>query len=162
MDPLHIEHQTISVLVTTIRTTMSDDGQNAVSKPKVHIPDTFDRQCSKVKAFLLQCNLYLELCEADFGNETNKVYFAVALLRGPAADWAEFYIRDRLDNIATAQRLETYIIFSDFDAFKQVFIAMFGNTEEDCRAAIELINLKQTVLVVAYTAKFQQLHTKAE
>ena len=139
---------------------MSDDGQNAASKPKVRIPDTFDRQHSKVKAFLLQCNLYLELHEADFGNETDKVYFAVVLLRGPAADWAEPYTKDCLDNIAIVQRLETYIMFSDFDAFKQVLIAMFSNTGEDCRAAIELINLKQTVLVVAYTAKFQQLYTK--
>ena len=86
MDLLHIEHHTITVPVTTIRTTMSDDGQNAVSKPKVRIPDTFDRQYSKVKAFLLQCDLYLELHKADFGNKTDKVYFAIALLRGLAAD----------------------------------------------------------------------------
>ena len=134
---------------------MSDNSQNVVSKPKVHIPDTFDRQHSKVKAFLLQYNLYLELHKADFGNETDKVYFAVALLRGPAADWAEPYTRDCLDNIATAQKLETCTMFSDFDTFKQVFITIFGDTGEDYRAAIELMNLKQTVLVVAYTAKFQ-------
>ena len=74
------------VPVTTIRTTMSDNSQNTVSKPKVYIFDTFDRQYSKVKAFLLQCNLYLELYKADFGNKTDKVYFAVALLQGLAAD----------------------------------------------------------------------------
>ena len=65
---------------------MSDNSQNTTSKPKVHIPDTFDRQYNKVKAFLLQYNLYLELHKADFGNKTNKVYFAIALLRRPAAD----------------------------------------------------------------------------
>ena len=140
---------------------MSDDGQNTVSKPKVHIPDTFDRQHSKVKAFLLQCDLYLELYKADFGNKTDKVYFAVALLRGPAADQAEPYTRDCLDNIVTAQRLETCTMFSDFNAFKQVLIAIFGNTGEDRRAVMELINLKQTASVVAYTAKFQQLYVKA-
>ena len=52
-------------------------------------------------------------------------------------------------------------MFSDFDIFKQVLIAMFDNTGKDCRAAIELINLRQAVLVVAYTTKFQQLHAKA-
>ena len=65
-----------------------------------------------------------------------------------------------MDNIAIVQRLEIYTIFSDFDAFKQVLIAMFGNIEKDYRTAIELINLKQTILVVVYTAKFQQLYTK--
>ena len=65
---------------------MSDNSQNAVSKPKIYIPDTFDRQYSKVKAFLLQYNLYLELHKADFGNKTDKVYFVVALLRGSATD----------------------------------------------------------------------------
>ena len=52
-------------------------------------------------------------------------------------------------------------MFSDFDAFKQALVAMFGDTGEDCRAAMELMNLKQIALVVAYAAKFQQLHAKA-
>jgi hypothetical protein len=39
----------------------------------------------------------LELREKDFDNETDKVYFAAALLRDTAADWAEPYIREMLD-----------------------------------------------------------------
>ena len=45
-------------------------------------------------------------------------------------------------------------MFFDFDVFKQVLIAIFGNIGKDYKAAIELISLKQTILVVAYTAKF--------
>jgi hypothetical protein len=144
---------------------MSDDGMADVNtrtgKPQVRAPDTFGGQRSEVKRFLLQCDLYLELREADFDNETDKVYFAVALLRGPAADWAEPFTRDRLDRDAPNQRPETRIMFSDFDAFKQALVNMFGDIGEDRRAAAELLALKQTTTVVAYAAKFQQLQAKA-
>jgi hypothetical protein len=102
----------------------------------------------------------LELRKADFDNKTDKVYFAVVLLKGPAADWAEPFTRDRLDHDSAGQRPETCVMFSDFDAFKQALVNMFGDVGEDRRAAAELMALKQTTTVVAYTAKFQQLQAK--
>jgi hypothetical protein len=66
-------------------------------QPKVRTPDMFNRTRTELKKFLLQYNLYLELRKKDFDNKTDKVYFAIALLRGPASDWAEPYTRERLD-----------------------------------------------------------------
>jgi hypothetical protein len=66
-------------------------------RPKVRTPDTFDGKRAELKKFLLQYNLYLELRDKDFDNKTDKVYFAAALLRDAAADWAEPYIREMLD-----------------------------------------------------------------
>jgi hypothetical protein len=129
--------------------------------PKVQNPDTFSGQQAELKKFLLQYNLYLELCEKDFDNETDKVYFAIALLHGAAADWAEPYTRQKLDKSSTEQSLETRTMFADFDIFKQAMVNMFGDPAEDRRAAGELILLRQTGSVIGYAAKFQQLYTKA-
>jgi hypothetical protein len=130
-------------------------------RPKVRNPDTFSGQQVELKKFLLQCDLYLELCEKDFDNKTDKVYFAIVLLRGAAVDWAKPYTRQRLDKLPTEQSLETRTMFTDFDAFKQTMVSMFGDPAEDRRAAGELLLLRQTGSVIGYTAKFQQLHAKA-
>jgi hypothetical protein len=129
--------------------------------PKVQNPDTFSGQQVELKKFLLQYNLYLELCKKDFDNKTDKVYFAIALLYRAAADWAEPYTRQRLDKAVTDQSLETRTMFTDFDVFKQAIVNIFGDLAEDRRAAGELIFLQQTGSVIGYTAKFQQLYTKA-
>jgi hypothetical protein len=70
------------------------------SRPKVRTPDTFNRTCTELKKFLLQYNLYLELKEKDFDNKTDKVYFAIVLLKGPTADWAEPYTIEQIDKPA--------------------------------------------------------------
>jgi hypothetical protein len=103
----------------------------------------------------------LELYKKDFDNKTDKVYFAIVLLKGAAADWAEPYTRQRLDKDPVQQSLETRTMFADFDIFKQAIVNMFGDPVEDRRAAGELILLQQTGSVIGYTAKFQQLYTKA-
>jgi hypothetical protein len=131
-------------------------------QPKVRTPDTFDRKHTELKKFLLQYDLYLELREKDFDNKTDKVYFAIALLRDAAADWAGPYIRQRLDKSAAEQLLETRTIFADFDTFKQAITSIFGNPGKERRAAGELIILQQTGSVVNYTAKFQQLQAKTK
>jgi hypothetical protein len=129
-------------------------------RPKVRTPDTFNGTRTELKKFLLQCDLYLELREKDFDNETDKVYFAMALLRGPAADWAEPYARERLDKTPAQRSNEVTTMFSDFDAFKQAITNMFGDPSEDRRAAGELLLLRQSGTVVNYAAKFQQLQAK--
>jgi hypothetical protein len=59
---------------------------NSAPGPKVRNPDTFSGQQVELKKFLLQYDLYLELCKKDFDNKTDKVYFAIVLLQGAAAD----------------------------------------------------------------------------
>jgi hypothetical protein len=131
-------------------------------RPKVRTSDTFDGKRTELKKFLLQCDLYLELREKDFDNKTDKVYFAIALLRDAAADWAEPYARQKLDKSAVEQLLETRTMFADFDAFKQAITSMFGDPGEERRVAGELMMLRQTGSVVNYAAKFQQLQAKTK
>jgi hypothetical protein len=139
-----------------------DPSTKQAPRPKVRTPDTFDGKRTELKKFLLQYDLYLELREKDFDNKTDKVYFAIALLRDAAADWAEPYTRQRLDKSAAEQLLETRTMFADFDAFKQSITSMFGDPGEERRAAGELMTLRQTGSVVNYTAKFQQLQAKTK
>jgi hypothetical protein len=84
-----------------------DPSTKQAPRPKIRTPDTFDSKHTELKKFLLQYDLYLELKEKDFDNKTDKVYFAIALLRDTAADWAEPYIQQRLDKSAAEQLLET-------------------------------------------------------
>jgi hypothetical protein len=63
-----------------------DPSTKQAPRPKVRTPDTFDSKHTELKKFLLQYDLYLELREKDFDNKTDKVYFAIALLRDTAAD----------------------------------------------------------------------------
>jgi hypothetical protein len=103
-----------------------DPSTKQAPRPKVRTPDTFDGKYTKLKKFLLQYNLYLELREKDFDNKTDKVYFAIVLLKDTAADWAEPYIQQRLDKSAAEQLLETQTMFADFcwkDSYNPVIVA---------------------------------------
>jgi hypothetical protein len=155
---------------TDTRSTISVLGQDVVItqvepivyQPKLRVPDTFNRKHEKLKRFLIQYNLYIEIQEKDFESKTDKVLFTSALLRGTAADWVEPYIRDQLDSpTAAGCRQETRTIFADYTAFKQIIVNMFGNPSKDRRTARELNDLRQGQgSLVAYTSKFQQLQVK--
>ncbi|KFY47013.1 hypothetical protein V494_00225 [Pseudogymnoascus sp. VKM F-4513 (FW-928)] len=53
---------------------------------KIAFPNNFKGEQSQLKAFLLQCNLYIGFNSKHFDNKTAQVLWAVALLRGPATD----------------------------------------------------------------------------
>ena len=83
----------------------NDDDPQPTKMPKVKAPDTFDSNWKELKKFLMQCDIYFQLREADFESETNKVLFAIGLLRGSAAEWVEPTVKDYLDNTVAQQQM---------------------------------------------------------
>jgi Retrotransposon gag protein len=137
---------------------MSDDRETKI--PKVRAPNVFDGTRSNLKKFLMQCDIYFKLCEGDFEEESQKALFIAGCITDSASDWVEPYMRDYLDNPTTNQRMDTQVMFSDYDAMKQSLHNMFGDSGEDRRAATMLMASQQGNSVTQYAAQFQQLLAK--
>ena len=129
--------------------------------PKVKVPKTFNSKQSKLKKFLIQCDIYFQLREADFEVESDKVLFIVGLIRGTALDQIEPVVRDYLDKIVANQALQTRTIFIDYNVLKQELEHIFRDLGEKRRVELIIISLQQWKSVTEYVAKFKQLLAKA-
>jgi len=111
------------------------EGQNGSStgksaSMKVMKPSEFKGdQTLDVDTFVLQCNLYF----SQFPNATKsqKVAFALSCLKGPAAIWAETFVKKSLQNQMTS-----------FQSLVQELEAMWGVVDKEGRAIRELDALK--------------------
>ena len=133
-----------------------DDALPAPKMPKVRTPNTFSGQRGELKKFLMQCDVYFQLREAEFDTETDRVLFAAGLMRGTAAEWIEPTIQDYLDHPVAQQQSQTRTMVTDYGALKQQLINMFGDPSEERRAATTLMGLRQDKAVTAYAARFRQ------
>jgi len=96
------------------------------NKPTLRIafPDMFKGDRSQLKAFILQCNLYMGFNAKYFDNETAQVLWAVALLRGPAADWMDTFITDFMETKSVNNKCTT----ETKAATKDIFMSWKGFT----------------------------------
>jgi len=67
--------------------------------PKMQVPNTFDSTRSKLKAFLIQAELYISFHLEHFPTKTDKVLWAVALLRGRAFKWIKVFVEDFTERV---------------------------------------------------------------
>ena len=65
---------------------------------KVPTPEPFNGDRSKLKSFLVKCELYFGFNHHKFTRELERVLWATTLLRGPAFDWMEAHVTDYMDN----------------------------------------------------------------
>ena len=56
------------------------------TRVKMSLPDTYDSNRVKLKAFLMQAELYIGFNGAMFQNEQQKVLWAASFMRGRAFD----------------------------------------------------------------------------
>ena len=130
--------------------------------PKIRIPDTYDGTRTALKRFFMQCDVYLSILDEQFEDESDKVMFAVSLLRGTAADFMEPYVRDWMDHDSKDDMKRTTVtMFTDFAAFKQSLTNMYGDVSKARRAEQEIMALRQGGTIAEYTSKFQQLMARA-
>jgi Retrotransposon gag protein len=54
--------------------------------PKIYTPTEYHRDRSKLKPYLVQCELYIGFHAKQFETETGKVLWATSFLRGKAFD----------------------------------------------------------------------------
>ncbi|KKA17287.1 hypothetical protein T310_8931, partial [Rasamsonia emersonii CBS 393.64] len=68
---------------------------------------------------LTQMDAYLRMEGARFPTDEEKVMFVSTFLRGPALDWFEPILRDRLECSEDAQDVLTKEVFGNYDEFKR-------------------------------------------
>jgi hypothetical protein len=127
-------------------------------KAKVREPDRFDGTRSKLRAYLMQCALYLKFNDNMFRTEDEQVLWCTGYLEGAAFDWVETAQKDYLDCEGKVSSWDplTKEIFKDFDSYKEKITKVFGNVDEEKVAERKLSNLRQTGAASAYAAEFQQ------
>jgi len=125
----------------------SNTGKSATMK--VMKPSEFKGdQTLDVDTFMLQCNLYFS--QFPDATESQKVAFALSCLKGPAAIWAEMFMKKSLQNQMTS-----------FQSLVQELEAMWGVVDKEGKAIRELDALKQgSSTVVDYVAAFRQKAAK--
>jgi hypothetical protein len=103
---------------------------------KVAFPDTFNGDRKKLKSFFIQTELWLLINKRHFLNETERVVWAVALLRGPASDWIANYLADYFVHRTTAGQVATTAtqgtkdIFLTWNGFVKGLKLNFGDADE--------------------------------
>src|SRR5438552_8575972 len=134
---------------------------------KMPLPDTYDGSRAKLKAFLMQSELYIGFNGHMFANEPQKVLWAASFMRGRAFDWIQTFTADHLANLgatgpngavlqADTRDDETKILFYTWGNFKTRINRMFGDIDEERTAEEALGRLKQKGATTAYAAEFQQ------
>jgi hypothetical protein len=111
------------------------NGNTTKSVLRIAFPDSFKGDRSQLKAFILQCNLYMAFHAKEFTSETAQVLWAVALLRGPAADWMDTYVSDFMESksvnnkCTTETKPATKDIFMTWKGFTHAITQAFGDID---------------------------------
>ena len=73
--------------------------------PKI-APAEFHSDRQKLKAYMVQCELYMGFHVHKFAGDTEKVLWATSFLRGRAFDWIETFVSDYLKNVLDPSEIE--------------------------------------------------------
>ena len=136
-----------------------------VVRVKMPLPDNYNRSWTKLKAFIMQAELYIRFNQVMFANEPQKVLWAASFMRGRAFEWIQTFMEDHLSNLPIAglnrevvQRdtrdNKTKILFLLWNNFKKKICRMFGDIDEEHIAERALDGLRQKGAATAYAAEF--------
>ena len=135
---LHFEHHFYKVPVYTQSIIARNDSTSNVglkgklvvkpaithpsNKLKIAFSNTFNRDCKKLKSFLIQVELQIAFNAKHFRIEVKQVLQAVALLRGPALDQISSYLSNYITHCIVDGRVTT----SANQSTKDIFISQAG------------------------------------
>jgi hypothetical protein len=126
------------------------------STPKLPKAENFDGTRSKLRGFLTQMNMHLDVNKFKLTNDADKVIFVSTYLRGQAWDWLEPYVREYYEKDSSEWSNTAVNIFSSYDKFKEHLEKTFGDIDAKKTAERKLKRLRQTASASAYTAEFMQ------
>jgi len=122
-----------------------------IPAPKTKNPDVFYGVRSKLRSFLSQITLYIELHPHEFPTEQSKVLYAASFLKGPAFEWFEPHLRTmRSANVTRSPLLD------NFTTFCQALQNTYGDIDTRANAERTLGRLRQTGSAAEYASRFQQ------
>ena len=120
----------------------------------------FDGTRSKLRAFLVQVELYLGFNSIKFNSETEQVLWAITLLEGPTLIWAEPFVANYIENrntqgaITTRAEQATIDFFLSWKGFKKAINTVYSDIDKERTVVCTLQNLKQKGAVATYTTEF--------
>lgn len=133
------------------------NGRLTVKSVKIRPPEPFNGNRSKLRAFLTQLDMYIQMNREKLANEADKVLFATTYLTGPAFDWFEPFVRDYQEHTEKLRDDETKAIFASYAEFKKRLERTFGDIDKERNAERQLWRLRQTGSVGEYASRFQQI-----
>ena len=136
-----------------------------VVRVKMPLPDNYDGSRTKLKAFIMQAELYIGFNQIMFANEPQKVLWAASFMRGRAFEQIQTFIEDHLSNLPIAsldrevvqkdiRNNKTKILFLLWNNFKNKICQMFGDIDKEHIAKKALNRLRQKGAATAYAAEF--------
>lgn len=116
------------------------------ASPQLTLPEKFNGDPEKCKAFILQCSLYLTQQPELYTTEAGKITFVCSLLTGKALEWI------------TAVWRGDGAVFPSFEVFLRRFKAVFEHSKEGKSAGDHLLELSQGRMTAAeYALAFRTL-----
>ncbi|KAJ5105138.1 Retrotransposon polyprotein [Penicillium alfredii] len=116
--------------------------------------ESFDGTRSKLRGFLTQMDMHLDMNRGRLVNDAAKVIFVSSYLRGQAWDWLEPYIREYYEKTPDAWSAMAQGIFSRYSSFRQLLERTFGDIDAKATAERKLARTRQTTSATAYVAEF--------
>lgn len=138
-------------------TIVSLEARHSAKSVKVRPPEPFDGTRSKLRPFLTQLELYLNINRERLTLDGDKVLFASTYLTGPAFDWFEPILRDYQENVEQQQDDSTREVFTSFANFKQRLQGTFGDIDATRQAERKLWRLRQNGSAARLVSDFQQI-----
>jgi hypothetical protein len=129
---------------------------------KAALPAPFKGDPNKLNMFTIQLRLYLLDHGDRFKHNTAKVRFAIMLLQGPAAEWAEGYTEEYLLKDAKDWGPTVNKIFGGINGFLEELSKAFGNPHKRDQAARQIENMYQHKSVQQYATEFQTVASKLD
>jgi len=113
-------------------------------EPKISLPEKLDGTHLKLRGFVSQVRLIMQVHPRHYFDDTTRVGFIGTLLTGIVAAWF-------------APILETSsLLLQDFNAFMAEFKAVFGDSDKARTSTNKLRRLQQgTCLAIVYASEFR-------
>ena len=127
---------------------------------KVHKAECFDGTRSKLRAFLTQMDMHIDINNNVLRTQASRVIFVSTYLRDRAFEWFEPILREYYNKARDNWGNITKEVFSDTDGyekFRSHLNKTFGDVDATRTAERKLRHLRQTTSAVAYASEFQQI-----
>lgn len=131
----------------------------ASAAPVVKLPkaEPFDGTRTKLRGFLTQMRMHLDVNRQRLTDEESKVIFVSTHLRGQAWDWFEVHIREYYEKPRDEWNATTHGIFTSYSNFVAYLTKMFGEINATVTAERKLASLRQTTSTASYATQFMQI-----
>jgi hypothetical protein len=127
---------------------------------KVHKAECFDGTRSKLRAFLTQMDMHINVNNNVLRTQGSRVIFVSTYLRDRAFEWFKPILREYYNKATNNWGNITQEVFSELDGyknFKNHLNKTFGDVNATRTAERKLRHLRQTTSATAYASEFQQI-----